>query len=117
MDYCHFQGKEKMNKKKLKKEIIHSLKDLKLNKIILFGSYATGNYTENSDIDLLIVKNISESKLEELELKARKRLRKIIFNYKVGIDIISVSQKMLKEKNNNAIIQEILSKGEILFSE
>jgi len=30
-------------------------KKIKVQKMILFGSYATGNYTKDSDIDLLIV--------------------------------------------------------------
>jgi predicted nucleotidyltransferase len=30
-------------------------KKVRVNKIILFGSYARGNYNENSDIDLVII--------------------------------------------------------------
>ncbi len=30
-------------------------KDFKIKKIILFGSYAKGNYNDNSDIDLIII--------------------------------------------------------------
>lgn len=29
-------------------------------KVILFGSYVTGNYTEDSDIDLLLIKDTDE---------------------------------------------------------
>jgi len=42
---------------KLKKEIIDRLKPLNPCKIILFGSYAYGTPTKDSDIDLYIVTN------------------------------------------------------------
>ena len=39
---------------KVKHEIVERLKPLNPDKIILFGSYAYGTPTENSDIDTLI---------------------------------------------------------------
>ena len=45
--------------KKITKEMINGIrrfkKDVKVEKVILFGSYASGNAKENSDIDLLLV--------------------------------------------------------------
>lgn len=45
---------------KLRKVIEIIIKKYKPTKIILFGSYAYGNPTEESDIDLLIVKETKE---------------------------------------------------------
>lgn len=58
--------------KKIQSEIVERLKSLQPEKIILFGSYAMGNATEDSDIDLFIVKD-PKSKQDNYELLARKK--------------------------------------------
>ena len=59
------------------------INDYNPKKIILFGSYAIGNPTDDSDIDLLIVK---DSNLPVIE---RNRLvRKLFKDYTYPIDII-----------------------------
>jgi predicted nucleotidyltransferase len=51
--------------KKMLAEIVEKLKsEYKPLKIILFGSYAYGNPTEDSDIDLLILKNTNERRVD-----------------------------------------------------
>ena len=56
---------------KEKKEIqnfINKVKEIlntRLNKIILFGSYARGDYNENSDIDIMILTDLNEKEIEE----------------------------------------------------
>ena len=40
--------------------------DVDLNKVKIFGSRATENYKENSDIDLVVFDNILESKIDTL---------------------------------------------------
>ncbi len=47
---------------KIKAEIVERLKPLNPEKIILFGSYAYGNPTEDSDIDLYVIKKDIEDK-------------------------------------------------------
>ena len=47
-------------------------------KIILFGSYATGNPTPDSDLDLLLVKDDELSKIER-NRKARSFLKDLFF--------------------------------------
>ena len=105
------------NIEKIKKEIISKLKDLNPKKVILFGSYASKNFNDNSDIDIFILKNLPDNKLAEFELMARKKLREVIFKYKISIDIISASEKILKEKKDHFIIKDIITKGETLYSE
>ncbi len=36
-----------------------------INKIILYGSYARGDYKENSDLDIMILTDISENEIVE----------------------------------------------------
>jgi len=41
----------------------------KLNKIILYGSYARGDYDVESDIDIMVLADISENELPTIEKK------------------------------------------------
>lgn len=38
-----------------------------INSMIVFGSYARGDYNENSDIDILILVNLSETEIKKYE--------------------------------------------------
>ncbi|MDR2967186.1 MAG: nucleotidyltransferase domain-containing protein [Methanobacteriaceae archaeon] len=61
-----------MDKKQLAINFARSLKDPKIEKIILFGSVARGEDKEDSDIDLLIITNSDNIKdlKEEISNKA-----------------------------------------------
>ena len=44
--------------KKMIREYVKSLsKEIRVQKVILFGSWATGNYLEDSDVDLIVLSN------------------------------------------------------------
>lgn len=38
-----------------------------LTKVILYGSYARGDYTENSDIDIMILTTLTDMEIEKIE--------------------------------------------------
>ncbi|MCL2261395.1 MAG: nucleotidyltransferase domain-containing protein [Fibromonadales bacterium] len=104
----------------LVKEMTERLKELKPYKVILFGSYARGNPTEYSDLDVLIildtndfVKNFKE-KMERKMLVSKMLLE---INYKIAMDIFVYSKaefEYLKEKRN-FFIKEIEETGKILY--
>ena len=48
-------GKSVVDIEELKREIVERLRPLDPERVILFGSYAHGNPTEDSDIDLYVV--------------------------------------------------------------
>lgn len=50
---------------RLTKEILGS----RLTKIILYGSFARGDYTENSDIDIMILTTLTDKEIEKAETK------------------------------------------------
>ena len=58
-------------------------------KIVLFGSYAYGNPSKDSDLDILVVVDDLESTRRELRLKIRKALREFL----IPKDIIVVTEK------------------------
>ena len=71
-----------------------------INYCYLFGSYAKGTPTAQSDIDLLISTDVSGLKFYGLAERLRERLKK-------KVDLINVEQL----KNNPELIEEILKDG------
>ncbi|MHA1271289.1 MAG: nucleotidyltransferase domain-containing protein [Candidatus Helarchaeota archaeon] len=83
-------------------------------KIILFGSYAYGNPKENSDIDILIIKNTVKRRVDRIVL-----VKKLIYNpnRKIPISPIVYTPDELNERLRigDDFIQEIIEKGIILY--
>lgn len=61
-------------------------------KVILFGSYATGNVTEDSDLDLLVIEPQVVNKGLEMV-----RLRNAIGRVGIGVDLLVYSEKEVDE--------------------
>lgn len=96
--------------------------NLNVNRVILFGSYAKGTQSENSDIDLLVITNdnfVFESFAQKMEIKlkianALNSLRKF-----ADIDLIVHSKPMFEQfvQLNSGFKQEILSSGSVIYEE
>lgn len=96
-------------------EVVGKLKsEYKPLRIILFGSYAYGNPTEDSDIDLLILKNTNKRRVDRFV-----QVKKIIYNpnCKIPISPLVYSPKELEERLRigDDFIKEIIQKGTILY--
>ncbi|MFH1096394.1 MAG: nucleotidyltransferase domain-containing protein [Candidatus Desantisbacteria bacterium] len=81
-------------------------------KIILFGSYAYGNPTEGSDLDLLIVK---ESNVPRH--KRGREVRRYLRGLKVSIDLLVYTKDEIQKWSNikPAFITTIMEKGRVLY--
>ena len=81
-------------------------------KIILFGSYASGTATESSDIDLLV---ISRSTLPRSEREVR--LTRQLFGCGVPYDLLVLTPEEIEERvrRNGPFIREILSTGQVVY--
>jgi len=111
--------KKDIDIEKLKEEIVERLKPLNPDKIILFGSYASGNPDEDSDIDLYVVTNddfMPQSFREKINIKLNvaKALDNIRDSY--PLDLIVHTKKMNEKflKLNSSFSREIFDKGEVL---
>jgi len=105
-----------INIEELKPQIIESLMPLKPDKIILFGSYAYGTPNENSDIDLFLLKDdltIDDTRYYQRE--ARKQIRKFIYKYKIGFDILSAPTEYIKKREDYFYKVDILQKGKVWY--
>ncbi len=105
-----------MDIEQLKKEIVTRLQPLNPYKIILFGSYAYGNPTEDSDIDLYVVTNddfMPQSYKENMDvhLKVARALQDFLQEYPT--DLITHTKTMHKKflELNSSFAKEIVSKG------
>ena len=94
----------------LKPLIVKRLKPLNPDKIILFGSYAYGTPSEDSDIDLFLLKDGLNSKnIRAFELEALKKIRDIRRKYKInGIDILSAPTKEVYKREDYFYKEELL---------
>ena len=101
---------------KIENEIVERLVPLSPEKIILFRSYAYGRPTEESDIDLFLIKNTEKSNWTQYELNARKRIRDLIFKYHIGFDILAVSQDFLDSREDYFYKVDILTHGKVLYA-
>ncbi len=92
------------------KTIKKYLEELKKNKIpvdeiILFGSYARGNFDDFSDIDLLLVSPIFEGK----RFEDKNKIREITLKVSPQIEVLPCSREEFKKKS--PLIEEILKTG------
>ncbi|OGM97412.1 MAG: hypothetical protein A2817_00665 [Candidatus Yanofskybacteria bacterium RIFCSPHIGHO2_01_FULL_39_8b] len=87
--------------------------EFKPEKVVLFGSYAWGQPTKDSDIDLFVIKNDAKKNIRDLAID----LERILLPRTFPIDIIVYKpeqvEKYLNEKN--MFITKILTKGKILY--
>ena len=55
----------------------------KLDKVILYGSYARGDYNEHSDVDIMILTTLTDEEIEEVETE----IFDLAFDFQMDYDI------------------------------
>ena len=82
-------------------------------KIILFGSYADGEPSKDSDIDLLIIKNMRERPAERQRIISR-----LFFPRTIPLDIIVKTPTEIEKAQQRVdpFINGILKKGKVLYA-
>lgn len=101
--------------KEMLSEIVEKLSDeYEPLKIILFGSYAYGNPNDDSDIDLLILKNTDERRVDRFVL-----VKRIIYNpdHKIPVSPLVYTPEELEKRliMGDDFIKEIIKKGVTLY--
>ncbi|MDI3477596.1 MAG: uncharacterized protein PWQ59_1121 [Thermoanaerobacterium sp.] len=80
-------------------------------KIILFGSLATGNINDFSDIDLIVIKNSKKPFFERLEEVI------LLTMPKVGADILVYTPEEFKSTQDRLFIkEEVIKKGRVIYN-
>ncbi|HCA67004.1 MAG: hypothetical protein UW39_C0005G0032 [Parcubacteria group bacterium GW2011_GWC2_44_17] len=81
-------------------------------KIILFGSYGWGKPIEESDVDLFIIKETSDRRIDR-----ERAVRKIIFGVETPLDILVYTPEEVSRRLafDDPFILEIVTKGKTLY--
>jgi predicted nucleotidyltransferase len=100
--------------------ITDTLKDQGVEKIILFGSYAYGEPTEDSDLDIIVVTNdnfLPATNREKMELHHKYNLLIRKFRKVIPIDMLVYTKLMYQkvQESGNLFTREINQKGKILY--
>ncbi len=59
-----------------------------LKKVILYGSYARGDYTENSDIDIMVLTTLTDAEIEKIEAQIYDVAFDFLMDYGVDISVV-----------------------------
>jgi len=99
-------------------EITNILNQFGIEKIILFGSYAYGIPNQDSDIDLLVIKDIPENETRDFRIKLKKalwlKLGKLNYSFDILVDNEQRIQKRIEM--GDLFYKEIYSKGKLIYA-
>ena len=81
-------------------------------KIILFGSYATGDADEESDVDLLVVEDQVADVMAEMV-----RLRRVVSPLRIPADVVVVNEAYYTYWSDTPgnLMFEVALEGEVLY--
>lgn len=99
--------------KTLPKAIGRIASELKPEKIILFGSYAYGTPTPDSDVDLLVIMNTRAKQIDRYLAVSN-----LLYPREFPVDIIvKTPQEIQAElgKKGNFFMREVLTKGRVVY--
>ncbi len=99
--------------KTLPQAIQRIVSELKPEKIILFGSYAYGKPTPDSDVDLLVI-----MKTHAKEIDRFVAVSNLLYPREFPVDIIVKTPKEVEaemKKTGNFFMREILTKGKVIY--
>lgn len=98
---------------KLKEITDKIVKEYQPEKIILFGSWAWGEPRRESDIDLFIVKESQERRIER-----ERQIQRLLLGSKLPVDVLVYTPQEVQRRLwlEDFFIKRILDRGKILYS-
>ncbi|HAM10856.1 MAG TPA: nucleotidyltransferase domain-containing protein [Bacteroidales bacterium] len=99
-------------------QLVERIKQFDPEKIILFGSYAYGTPSEDSDVDLLVIKNIDLKDIRETRIEIRRSLFSIRYENQIEIDLLVDNEDHINYRINigDKFYEELITKGKILYA-
>lgn len=81
-------------------------------KIILFGSYAYGKPTEDSDVDLLVVMNRTRYRGERMSLRIRHALQR---DFPLDLLVRTPAELAKRMRWGDSFVLDIIEKGKVMY--
>lgn len=104
---------------KLKREVEEAAKNLlgdKLIKVILYGSYARGDYDEESDIDFALMSNVSETNIPDYNYLIGEITSRLSRKYGTLVSIMIISNESYnKYKSVMPFYMNMVKEGKIIY--
>lgn len=111
-----------MNKEtleKLKIEVEKAAKELlgdKLSKVILYGSYARGDYNMDSDIDFALMSELTESEIPSFNDPIGEIISGLSIKYGILVTIIIISSESFNTyKDVMPFYMNLVEEGEVFY--
>jgi predicted nucleotidyltransferase len=100
-----------VSRRTIKKFADEVVRRFKPRRIILFGSYAYGRPTEDSDVDLLVIMPCKHRRVR-MSLKIRQAV-----DYAFPLDLLVRTPAEMRQRLRwgDCFLQEIVSKGKVLY--
>ncbi len=101
-------------------EMTERLKKLKPCKIVLFGSYARGTATENSDLDVMVVLDSNERSKNFDEFIERGKpvsaaVRELRKTMPMDLIVYTLAEFEYLRKEKDFFVEEIMENGKVLY--
>jgi len=88
----------------------------KVDRIVLYGSYARGDFTSESDVDIIILLNCSEEETEEYRMMVSKLASRIGLDHDVEVSLLLRSSSTFQKRQNVLpFYQNIQKEGIVLY--
>ena len=81
-------------------------------KIILFGSYASGIATEDSDVDLLVIMPRTRQRGERISVRIRHAVPR---NFPLDLLVRTPAEVAKRLRWGDCFLREIMERGEVLY--
>jgi predicted nucleotidyltransferase len=85
-------------------------KEYHAEKVILYGSYATGEATEDSDIDLFIIAPTNERFFERMA-RVRRLLRDLCYKIPLSPIVLNMDEVKARLKRGDQFVEQIVKNG------
>lgn len=81
-------------------------------KIILFGSYAYGKPTDDSDVDLLVIMNRTRYRGERMSVRIRHAVNR---NFPMDLLVRTPADVAKRLRWGDCFMQEVIEKGKVMY--
>jgi predicted nucleotidyltransferase len=98
------------------KDLVSCLEErgIKVNRLILFGSYAQGKAGSESDVDIAVTSKTFNNKGL---LRRQELLGEAIFRLKEPVEAIGYSYKEFQQRRPLSFLSDIVAKGKVVYKE